>query len=171
MEYYELIKERFSVRSYKGCAIEDDKLKRILQAGRLSPTACNRQPQKVFVIRSKEGMDAIASTCRFTFGAPVVLVIGYDKDRAWKNKLMPPYTSGETDAAIVATHMMLAAHNEGLGSCWVGYFDAERVREALGLPENIVVTSMLTLGYISDNAEPLDMHSDYRDFDDTIQYM
>lgn len=171
MEYYDLIKERFSVRSYKECPIESEKLTRILEAGRLAPTACNRQPQMVFVIESKEAKEALAATSRFTFGAPVVLAIGYDKDRAWKNKLMPPYTSGETDAAIVATHMMLAAHNEGLGACWVGYFNADSVRDALGLPENIVVTSLLPIGYPADDAEPLYMHNEYRDFGDTISFM
>ena len=171
MEYYDLIKARFSVRSYKDRPVEAEKLTRILEAGRLAPTACNRQPQKIFVIQTKEAFEALASTCRFTFGAPVVLAIGYDKDRAWKNKLMPPYTSGETDAAIVATHMMLAAHNEGLGACWVGYFNADTVREALGIPDNIVVTSLLPIGYPADDAEPLDMHSEYRDFEETISFM
>jgi nitroreductase len=106
--------------------------------------------------------------CRFTFGAPTILVVAYDKERDWKNRLMPGYGSGETDAAIVCTHMMLAAWEQGIGSCWVGYFNAEDVSRTLGLPENIVVTAMLPIGYPAENAEPLALHSSFRDRDDTV---
>ena len=67
----------------------------------------------------------------------MILVVGYDKERAWKNKFMPGYCSGETDAAIVCTHMLLEAEAQGLGACWVGYFNAQEVARALELPENI----------------------------------
>ena len=81
---------------------------------------------------------------------------------------MPGYSSGETDAAIVCTHMMLEAWEQGIGSCWVGAFAADAVEEALALPENIRVTAMLPLGYAADDAEPAEFHNAYRDWDDTI---
>jgi nitroreductase len=95
-------------------------------------------------------------------------VIGYRKDRDWKNKLMPPYSSGETDVAIVCTHMMLAAWEEGIGSCWVGYFNSDSVSEALGLDENVRVTAMLPIGYPADDAEPLKLHYEIRPYEDTV---
>lgn len=168
MTFYELAKARYSVRKFKSDMIEDEKLSAILEAGRLAPTACNFQPQKIYVVKSEEKRNKLAEVCKYTFGAPVILVIGYDKDRDWKNRRMPGYSSGETDAAIVCTHMMLEAWEEGIGSCWVGAFSAEAVENALSLPENIRVTAMLPIGYAADDAEPAPFHNDFRAFEDTI---
>ena len=118
--------------------------------------------------RSAEAREKLASVCRCTFDAPVILVVCYDRTRDWKNKLMPGLTSGETDAAIVCTHMMLQAADLGIGSCWVGYFNPEKVAEVLGLPENITVTALLPIGYPAENAAPLPLHSQYRELADTV---
>ena len=107
--------------------------------------------------------------CPCTFDAPVILVVCYDRTRDWKNKLMPGYESGETDAAIVCTHMMLQAFELGIGSCWVGYFNAQAVSEVLNLPENVTVSALLPMGYPSEKAVPLALHSQYREFADTIE--
>ncbi len=168
MSFIELARERYSVRSFKKDSIEKEKLKAIIEAGRVAPTACNNQPQKIYVVKSAEKLQALSEVCRFTFGAPTILVVAYDKERDWKNRLMPGYGSGETDAAIVCTHMMLAAWELGIGSCWVGYFNAADVSRALGLAENIVVTAMLPIGYPAEGAEPLALHNTYRDLEDTV---
>ncbi len=169
MSFLELARARYSVRAYRDTPIEEEKLRLILESGRIAPTACNNQPQKIYVAKSLEARRKLAEICRCTFGAPVILVVGYDRTRDWKNKLMPPYSSGETDAAIVCTHMMLQAADLGIGSCWVGYFNARAVSEALGLPENITVSALLPLGYAAEDAQPLALHSQYRDFADTIE--
>lgn len=171
MNFLELAKDRYSVRSYKPDMIEEEKLAYILEAGRLSPTACNFQPQKIFVIKKAEILEKLNTVCRFTFGAPVVLVIGYDTERDWKNKRAGGVGSGETDAAIVTTHMMLAAWEQGIGSCWVGAFSPDKVSETLGLAENIKVTALLPLGYPSPDAEPMSLHSEFRDFSDTVELL
>ena len=168
MKFLELARERYSVRSFKKDPIEREKLEAIIEAGRVAPTACNNQPQKIYVVKSEDKLQALSEVCRFTFGAPTILVIGYDKERDWKNRLMPGYGSGETDAAIVCTHMMLAAWEQGIGSCWVGYFNAADVSRVLELPENIVVTAMLPIGYAAEGAEPLALHNSFRDRDDTV---
>ena len=143
-------------------------MSRILEAGHVAPTACNNQPQKIYIAKSEDARKKLASVCRCTFDAPVILVVCYDRNLDWKNKLQPGYESGETDAAIVCTHMMLEAWEQGIGSCWVGAFSADAVEEALALPENIRVTAMLPLGYAADDAEPAELHNTYRDRDDTI---
>ncbi|MBR5125634.1 MAG: nitroreductase family protein [Oscillospiraceae bacterium] len=171
MNFQELAKSRYSVRSFQDNPIEKEKLNLILEAGRLAPTACNNQPQKIYVANSAESRQKLASVCRCTFGAPTILVVCYDRTRDWKNKLMPGYESGETDAAIVCTHMMLQAFDLGIGSCWVGYFNAQTVAEVLGLPENITVSALLPMGYPAENAEPLPLHSSFRDFADTIAFI
>ena len=81
---------------------------------------------------------------------------------------MPGYESGETDASIVCTHMMLQAAELGIGSCWVGYFNADEVSAALDLPEQVTVSALLPIGYAADSALPAPMHTQYRDFADTI---
>ena len=168
MTFFELAQNRYSVRSYQNTPIEDEKLKLILEAGRVAPTACNYQPQKIYVAKSADARAKLASVCRFTFDAPVILVVCYDRTRDWKNKLQPGYESGETDAAIVCTHMMLEAAELGIGSCWVGYFNAEQVAEVLGLPENMTVSALLPIGYPADDAKPLPLHTQYRDPDDIV---
>lgn len=169
MDFLKLAKDRYSVRSFRPEPITEKELDLILEAGRVAPTARNFQPQRIFVAKSEESRRKLASVCKFTFDAPTVLVIGYDKERSWKNKLMPPYNSGETDAAIVTTHMMLMAASLGIGSCWVGYFNSDDVKNALGLPENVVVTALLPVGYPPDTAEPAALHSQYRDKSETIE--
>ncbi len=171
MDFIELAKARYSVRSFKQDEIEEEKLQVIIEAGRVAPTARNFQPQKVYVVRSKEYKGKLAEVCRFTFDAPVIIVIGYDKERDWKNRLMPPYSSGETDAAIVCTHMMLAATDMGIGSCWVGYFNADDIAKALELPENIQVTAMLPIGYPAEDSAPIDMHYAVRELEDTVSFI
>ena len=168
MTFFDLVHERYSVRKFKSDMIEESKLNAILEAGRVSPTACNMQPQKIYVVKSEENRKKLADVCRFTFDAPVILVIAYDKERDWKNRRIPGYSSGETDSAIVCTHMMLAAWEQGIGSCWVGYFNADDISRVLGLPDNVRVTAMLPIGYAADDAQPAELHSTYRVFDDTV---
>ena len=144
-------------------------MQQILRAGQVAPTACNYQPQKIFVAKSKEAREKLASICRCTFDAPVILVVCYDRDRSWKSKLMPGYTSGETDAAIVCTHMMLQAADLGIGSCWVGLFKRDEIGKVLGLPEDVVVTALLPMGYPAEDAEPLHLHYEFRDRAETIE--
>ena len=168
MSFFELAKSRWSVRAYKDTPIEEEKMQLILEAGRVAPTAKNYQPQRIYVATSKEAREKLKSVCRCTWDAPVVMVVCYDRERDYHSKLMPGYESGEKDASIVCTHMMLQAFELGIGSCWVGYFNANTVAEVLGLPENLTVSALLPIGYPTENAKALDMHFQYRDFADTI---
>ena len=81
---------------------------------------------------------------------------------------MPPYQSGETDASIVATHMMLQAWELGIGSCWVGWFNEANVRKELNLPDNLVVSCLLPMGYASEEAKPSKDHNSYLDINETV---
>ena len=141
---------------------------KILEAGHVAPTACNYQPQKIYIAQSEDARKKLAAVCRCTFGAPVILVVCYDRNLDWKNKLQPGYESGETDAAIVCTHMMMEAAELGIGSCWVGYFNAQEVSDALGLPENVTVSALLPMGYPAEDAAPLPLHSQFRDPDEIV---
>ena len=168
MTFQELAKMRYSVRSFRDTPIEEEKLNLILEAGRIAPTACNNQPQKIYVAKSEDARKKLASVCPCTFDAPVILVVCYDRTRNWKSKLMPGYESGETDAAIVCTHMMLQAADLGIGSCWVGYFNAQTVADILALQENVTVSALLPIGYAAEDAKPAGLHTQYRDLADTV---
>lgn len=171
MTFLELAKSRYSVRAYKPDPIEEATLNQILEAGRVAPTACNYQPQQIYVVRSEENRKKLAAVSPCTFDAPVILVVCYNTDRDAKSRLMPGYTFGEMDASIVCTHMMLQAWELGVGSCWVGMFNAEEVSKALALPNNVHVAALLPMGYPADNAKPAPLHNAIRDFTDTISYL
>ena len=169
MSFAELAKNRYSVRSFQDRPIAEEELNLILETGRLAPTAHNNQPQRVFVVRRPELLEKLRSVCRCTFGAPTILVVGYDSTRDRQSRLNPDIRFGPTDAAIVCTHMMLQAADLGIGCCWVGLFKPEEVKRVLELPEEVVVTALLPMGYPAEDAEPLHLHYEYRDRAETIE--
>lgn len=152
-----LAKARYSVRSYKPQPVEAEKLAEILEAGRVAPTACNNQPQRIKIIDTPDSLAKMDECTPFRFGASTVLLICYDRTQVWKRSF-DGAASGDVDAGIVTTHLMLAAQEQGLGSCWVMYFDPEKTREAFGLPENIVPVAYLPIGYAAEDCKPADRH-------------
>lgn len=166
----ELMSSRYSVRKYKDLPVEQEKLDLILEAARVAPTARNYQPQKIYVLQSEEALKAINGVCKCIFGARTVFVIGYDKERASASRLRENYDFGEVDATIVATHMMLEAWNLGLGTCCVGMFNDDEVREALRIPSNIGITLIMPAGYPADDSEPINMHYESRELSDMVEY-
>lgn len=157
--FFDLAKNRYSVRDFEAREIEQEKIDRIIEAARIAPTACNRSPQRIFIVKSSEKKEALAKVCPCTFNAPVIFVVGYDRTLAAKGKINVEETYGETDAAIVCTHMMFEAEDLGLGSCWVGWFASQKVSEALGLPEEVQVCDLLPVGYRSAECVPHEDHS------------
>lgn len=170
MEFNEVIKQRYSCKKYSDKQVEKEKIDAILAAGRLAPTAKNLQEQCICVLQSQEAlakMDAI-TPCRY--GAPTVLAVGYDKMNVYT---YPDgvHTSGAEDATIVATHMILAAANEGVDSCWLNRFDPAEMAKALGLPENIELVMLMDLGYAAEGAGPLPNHDSRKDVSEYTLYM
>ena len=155
--FMELAADRYSVRSYSQRAVEPEKMAQVLEAGRLAPTASNKQPQRIMVITEADGLAKVDQCTPCRFKAPAVILICYDKDACWKRDF-DGAASGETDASIVTTHMMLAAHELGLGTCWVMYFDPAKTSELFALPENIIPAAMLPIGYPAENADPAKQH-------------
>lgn len=169
MTFLELAKSRYSVRSFQDRTIEEEKLNMILEAGRCAPSAHNNQPQRIYIARSEEARKKLASVCRCTFDAPVILVVCYDLDRERKSKMNPGFGFGEIDATIACTQMMLEAADLGIGSCWVGMFNKQVLAEALELPEHIVPTALLPMGYPAEDAKPLPLHDQKRELADIVQ--
>ncbi len=128
MEFIDVCKEREATRKFKSEQIEEEIIRKILEVGRFALTAKNLQPQKIFVIRSKEGLDKNdkASPCRYN--TPTVLLVCSDKKVAWSKG---EYSTYEMDACIVATHLMLGATNYGVGNIWIEMFDKDFINQHL----------------------------------------
>ena len=149
MEFQELIKLRESVRNYDSKKpVPENVLNRILEAGRLAPSAANRQPWKFLLISSKEMVEKVHEcyTNDWFHAAPVVLIIVGKREDAWTRRY-DAYNSLETDLTIAMDHMILAAANEGVGSCWIAAFEPTILRSALDLDDDEVVFAITPLGY------------------------
>ena len=147
MDVMEAIKKRYSVRNYQDRAVETEKLDSILEAARLAPSASNRQEWRFVVVQDKgirQRLMQAAKDQAFVGQAPVVIAACAKTD----SHIM---TCGQQcypiDVAIAVEHMALKATEEGLGTCWVGAFYEDKVKEILGIPQDIRVVALLVLGY------------------------
>lgn len=170
MEFTEVVKNRFSCKKYSDRPVEEAKLAEILEAGRVAPTAKNLQEQRIYVVRSEEALQKIDAATPCRYGAPVCLVVAFDKDRMFTYP-GEKRTSGVEDATIVATHMVLAAANAGVDSCWINFFDPDKLAQALGLPENEEVLMILDLGYRAEGHGPLANHHSRKPLEETVTYL
>lgn len=170
MEFKNVITARYSCKKYSDRQVEPEKLAAILNAGRLAPTAKNLQEQHVYVIQSQEALAKVDSVTPCRYGAPTVLVVAFNKNNIFTYP-GGKRDSGVEDATIVATHMILAAADEGVDSCWVNFLDPEKLAEVLGLPENEEVLMVMDLGYAAEGAGPLPNHGNRKDLTETVSYM
>lgn len=170
MEFKEVIESRYSCKKYSDKKVEREKLEAVLEAGRLAPTARNLQEQHVYVLESREALDKfdIETPCRY--GAPTVLVVAFDTTNVY---VYPgeKRDSGIEDASIVATHMILAAADQGLNSCWINFLDPDKLHKALGLPENEEILMAMDLGYAAEEGTPLPNHFKRKALSETISYL
>ena len=146
MKIDECIEKRYSCRKFKDEALKDNEIEKILEAGRLAPTAANRQPERIIVLKDKKIIEKMNEATRYMFNANVVFIICYDKNVSWKRR-NDGKDHGDIDASIVATQMALMATSLDLGTCFVASFDEAKVKEILDLPESYVVSLMLPTGY------------------------
>jgi len=147
MEVMEAIKSRESVRSYKQKAVEEEKLRVVLEAARLAPSASNRQEWRYIVVRDKNTRIKLMNAAAhqdFVAEAPVVIVCCAETDN---HVMMCGQLCYPIDLAISIDHMTLKAVEEGLGTCWIGAFDELEVKHILRIPEKIRVVALLPLGY------------------------
>lgn len=169
-DFMTLAAERYSVRRFRNEPVAQEAIDKILAAGHLAPTGCNNQPQRIFVIRSAEGMEKLRGCTRCHFDAPMAMLVCYDKTECWTRKY-DGEPCGWTDASIVATHMMLQAHDAGVGTTWVMHFDPFAVREVFSLNENTVPVALLPMGYPAEDAQPHMLHSQFRNMEEIVSYL
>jgi nitroreductase len=150
MEFTEVIKNRYSVRAYKSIPVEDGKLNQILEAARLAPTACNMQPFQFIVVHTKGKEENLKRIYRGSWfaKAPIVICACVLESHGWRRADGKSYAA--IDLAIAVDHLVLAAANLGLGTCWVGAFDVKATREILKLPPDVEPLIFIPLGYPDD---------------------
>ena len=152
MSFSTLITQRYSVRAYRTDPVEPEKLAAVLEAGRLAPTASNRQAFGIIVARPHTDPEAFRRLYarEWMLQAPYLLCVCTIHERAWVNKENKNYA--DMDAAIVMDHMILAATELGLGTCWIAAFDPPTARELFALPKGVEPVLMTPLGYPAQQA-------------------
>ena len=169
-DFLTLAKERYSVRRLTGDAVAQEDLEKILEAGRLAPTAHNNQPVRIWLVRSPEALEKLKSVTEFPFVKAVnaVFVIGSDPSAAW----VRPFDGknfADVDAAIVATQMMLEIADLGLGTTWVGHFDADKLKALFPemIPFNLI--ALFPVGVPAVEARPSRLHEDRKPEEETVR--
>lgn len=160
MDFLALAKRRYACRQYSDRKVEPEKLQQILEAGRVAPTGANRQPQRLVVVQSEEGMERLAR-CTRDFGAPVAIIVCADTDEVWTRKY-DGKKIGDIDASIVTDHMMLCAASLGLDTLWICMFKPEAVRAEFRLPDHVEPVNILLIGYGSGEPSSPDRHDTLR---------
>lgn len=169
MEFEKLIEERYSVRQFKPEHLSNECITKILNASHKAPTGCNFQPQRILVLNTDNTIEKLKKCTKCHFDAPCAMLVCYNEDETWKRKY-DDAISAPVDAAIVATHMMLEAHNIGVGCCWVMHFDPLAVKSEFNIPDNVKPLALLMLGYPSDTSVPHEFHAKNRPINETVIY-
>ena len=157
MEFNEVLNRRYSCRAFAAKGVEQEKVDRILEAGRMAPTAVNKQPVHIWAVSRSETLDAIKGVTRSNYGAPLLLVVGCRPADAWVRRY-DGKNGAEVDATIVVTYLMLAAENEGLATLWVGSFDPALLWDILPGAGGYELVAMINVGYSAPDSKPLPMH-------------
>lgn len=169
MTFLELAKKRYSVRDYDSKAVEEEKLLKILEAGRVAPTGINSQPQRIIVLQDKKVLEKLKKGAN-VYGAPLALIVCVDHKSTWKR----PFDGkdiADIDASIVTDHMMLQATELGLGTVWICYFDPKIIKEEFNIPKDIEPVNILAIGYSKGDVESPNRHDEKRkNLSDTVVY-
>lgn len=168
-DFLTLVGHRYSCRKFAETQLSDEELSMILEAAQKSPSACNNQPARLCVVQSPKGLAKIDECSGCRYGAPTVIIAAYDSEVAATLKPgFGPDTCqfGDIDTSIALTNMENAVASLGLGSCWVGAFDREAVRERFNVPENYKLVELLMVGHPI--AEPSPRHAERRSIDEIV---
>ena len=167
MEFEEVIRKRISVRKFSDRKLEKEKLDKILEAGRLAPTAKNNQPIKIYVVKSDEGINKIDKATRCRYGAKTVLIICGNKEQSFKKD---DFTTYEMDSCIVATHILLEATNLGVDNIWIEAFDGKILREEFNISNELMPVCLLPLGYKAEDCPMNPLHNIRKSIEDIVEY-
>ena len=167
MDFLDLSKKRYSVLRYKKVDIPVDLINKIMEAGNAAPTACNFQPQKIRIIQSDEDRERLNRVIPGCYYVPAAFLVCYDKEASWVRKY-DGKSSGDIDASIVTTHMMMEATDLGLGSIWVMYWDPKKMKAEFAISRQFEPVSLLIVGYAEETESPREGHFKRKNIDEII---
>ncbi len=170
MEFTQVVQNRYSCKKYAPTPVAPEALQAILEAGRRAPTAKNLQEQHIYVLQSPEALEKVDAVTPCRYGAPTVLCVAFDRTNVYTYP-DGQRQSGVEDAAIVATHMILAAYDAGVDSCWVNFFYPDKLKELLGLPENEEILMLMDLGHAAEGVKALPNHFLRKELSETVTYL
>ena len=155
MEFFELIEARYSVRAYTSQPVEDEKLHKVLRAAQIAPTAANHQPFQLIAVHTTGRENELGRIYHqpWFVQAPLIIAACAISTQAWVRK-SDSFNARLVDVAIVMDHLILAATDLGLGTCWVAAFNVAAAREVLGLPPEVEPVIFTPLGYPADQPGP-----------------
>lgn len=167
MDFLDLARVRYSERRFDGRPLTREHIDLILEAGRVAPTAKNMQPQRIFLLESEEALRKLYASTGSAYGTKTAFLLCYDRDDCWVRDT-DGVDSGFVDVSIVATHMMLEATNIGVGTTFVMWFDADKLKRELGLADNLIPVCILVAGYPSESSHPSQRHGERKDISETV---
>ncbi len=167
MEFEDIIRNRTSVRKFSDKKVEKNKLDKILESGRLAPTAKNIQPFKIYIVNSDEGLIKIDKASKCRYNAKTVLIVCGNKEEAYHKG---NYSTYEMDSCIVATHMMLEATNLKVDNIWIESFDDTILREEFNIPSEYIPVCLLPLGYKAKDCPINPLHEKRKRIEDIVEY-
>ena len=156
--FLKLARERYSCRSFSAKPVPDSAIAQIAEAARIAPTAANKQPVHIWVLRSPEALEKVKTASQYIYDAPVVFAVGFRQADAWVRKY-DGKNGAEIDSAIVGSHIMLEAADLGLGCVWVGSFDPAALAAQFPQFEGYEISALFPLGWPSPNAAPSPNHT------------
>ena len=171
MTFLDLAKRRHSVRAYRPDPVPDELLATVLEAGRLAPTASNKQPFRIIVVQTR-GREAELRRIYdrdWFVQAPLILCVCAVPSEAWRRTMYDGRSHADVDSSIVMDHLVLAAADLGLGTCWIAAFDPAAAREVLAIPDQGEPMLFTPLGYAADSS-PSPRHAERRPLDELVRY-
>lgn len=170
MDFYELAKARYSCRKLSDKPVEQEKVKKILEAAQAAPTAHNMQPEHIWVITKPEDIEQIKEATTCTFGAGLFFVVGSKNEDGWvRDADGRPFA--DVDASIVGTHIMMEVKDLGLDTTWGGWFDPNVMKKNFPQMEGYDLIAIFPVGYALPEAHPSHMHADRKKIDEIVSYL
>mgnify|MGYP002621395856 CR=1 FL=1 len=168
MEFNDVIRKRTATRKFSDRKLSQEDIEKILEAGRLAPTAKNFQPQFIYVVISEEGLEKIDKITPCRYNAQCCLLVCSDKEIAFHKD---EYSTYEVDATIVATHMILEATNLNIDSTWIEAFDKNEAKSVFELNANLEPVCIINLGYKTDDCPENQMHNQRKNLNEVVKYI
>lgn len=170
MEFQTLAENRYSCRQFSDRKVELDLIMQIVEAANQAPTAVNKQPFKIFWLRSAEAKQQLEQVSPCTFGADTFLVVGYRTEEAWV-RAFDDRNFADVDASIAATYMMLRIYDLGLATTWVGHFDSPRLKQLYPEMRDYELIALFPVGYAAADSEPSPRHYQRKSRDEILQIL